>query len=107
MARRPGAFSMESDRVNVRNVLLFLLLVVPGVASFGLGGWWGVNDFIALTEANQQFDQLVRQSATQEELFVAAHRENTHRINVGFDGTWMLLGGIWAGIGIAGMGRSR
>ncbi|MBD2057613.1 hypothetical protein H6F88_16570 [Oculatella sp. FACHB-28] len=64
MARRPGAFSMESDRVNVRNLLLLLLLVVPGVASFGLGAWWGVNDFIALTEANQQFDRLVRQSAT-------------------------------------------
>lgn len=68
-----------------------------------VSAYWGINDFIALVQANQRFNQLATQGANQRELFVMAHRENTHRINVGFDGTWILLGGILAGIGIHGM----
>ena len=65
--------------------------------------WWGVNDFVALVNANQAFQKLATTGGNQRELFIIAHRENTHRLNVGFDGTWMLLGGIIAGIGILGM----
>jgi hypothetical protein len=79
------------------------LLVVPGSATVVASTWWGINDFNALTKANQNFQQLATQKASQTELFVMAHRENTHRINVGFDGTWVLLGGILAGMGIVGM----
>jgi hypothetical protein len=68
-----------------------------------VSAYWGINDFIALVAANQRFEALATQGATQRELFIVAHRENTHRINVGFDGTWILLGGILAGIGIVGM----
>lgn len=88
-----------------RNLILFLLLVVPGSAVVVISAWWGINDFIALVEANQRFQQLADRGAGQRELFILAHRENTHRINVGFDGTWLLLGGILAGIGIQGMVR--
>lgn len=86
-----------------RNLILFLLLVLSGSGVVVVSAYWGINDFIALVQANQRFNQLATQGANHRELFVMAHRENTHRINVGFDGTWILLGGILAGIGIHGM----
>jgi hypothetical protein len=84
-------------------LILFLLLVLPGSAVVVASAYWGINDFSALVEANQRFSTLVTQGASQRDLFVIAHRENTHRINVGFDGTWILLGSILAGIGIVGI----
>ena len=89
--------------MNRRKLILFVLLVVPGSAVAIASAWWGINDFKALTAANQNFQKLADRGASQSELFVMAHRENTHRINVGFDGTWLLLGGILAGMGILGM----
>lgn len=87
----------------MKRLILFLLLVVPGSAVVVASAWWGINDFMVLVKANQRFQELATQGASERELFVIAHRENTHRLNVGFDGTWILLGGILAGIGILGM----
>jgi len=56
-----------------------------------------------LVNANNRFQERATQEATHTELFILAHRENTHRINVGFDGTWILLGGILAGMEILGI----
>lgn len=89
--------------MNREKVILFVLLVVPGTAAAIASAWWGINDFKALMAANQNFQKLAERGGSQSELFVMAHRENTHRINVGFDGTWVLLGGILAGIGILGI----
>ncbi len=90
-----------------RTLILFILLVVPGSAVVVASAWWGINDYMALVDANQRFQQLVTEKANQSELFVMAHRENTHRINVGFDGTWILLGGILAGMGILGITQRK
>lgn len=88
-----------------RAFVLVLFLVFPGSAIVAISAYWGMHDFMALEKANQRFEELVTQGSGQKELFIAAHRENTHRINVGFDGTWMLLGGIIAGMGIQGLVR--
>ncbi|MBO3459064.1 hypothetical protein G4P69_10205 [Aetokthonos hydrillicola CCALA 1050] len=87
-------------------MILFVLIVLPGYAATFVSTYWGINDFIALVAANRQFDALVKQGAGQRELFIIAHRENTHRINVGFDGTWILLGSILAGVGVQKMMRN-
>ncbi len=87
----------------MKTLILFLLLVVPGSAVVVASTCWGINDYIALVNANQRFQQLATQGAGQRELFIIAHQEDTHRINVGFDGTWILLGGILAGMGILGI----
>ncbi len=87
----------------MKTLILFLLLVVPGSAVVVASTWWGINDYIALVNANQRFQKLATQGAGQRELFIIAHQEDTHRINVGFDGTWILLGGILAGMGILGI----
>jgi hypothetical protein len=97
--------SVLTVKMPKRNLILFLLLVLPGSAVVVVSSYWGIIDFIALTAANQRFSQLATQGASQRDLFVMAHRENTHRINVGFDGTWILLGGILSSIGIQGMVR--
>lgn len=89
----------------LQNIILLVFLVLPGSTAVALSTYWGINDFIALVNANQQFESIVKQGASQRELFIVAHRENTHRVNVGFDGTWILLGGILAGMGIQGMVR--
>ncbi|MGL5083965.1 MAG: hypothetical protein ACRC8A_20970 [Microcoleaceae cyanobacterium] len=92
--------------MNWRSLLLFFLVIVPGVAVTGFSAYWGfVLDFPALVGANQQFEALVQQNADQQALFVAAHRENTHRLNVGFDGTWMVLGILIMGVGVHGIIR--
>ncbi|AFZ14583.1 hypothetical protein Cri9333_3773 [Crinalium epipsammum PCC 9333] len=86
-----------------RTLILFLLIVIPGSVVMVASTLWGINDYMALVEANQRFQKLADEKASQSELFVMAHRENTHRLNVGFDGTWILLGGILAGMGILGI----
>lgn len=90
-----------------RSIILFFLLIVPGCAVVTASAWWGINDFMALVNANQQFQKLANSGASERELFVIAHQENTHRINVGFDGTWIILGGILAGMGVLGIVDSR
>lgn len=90
-----------------RSLILFFLLIVPGFAVVTASTWWGINDFMALVKANQQFQKLANSGANQRELFILAHQENTHRINVGFDGTWIMLGGILAGMGVLGITDSR
>ncbi len=87
----------------MKRLTLLILLVIPGSLVVVASSWWGLNDFIALVNANQRFQQLANQGAGQRELFIMAHKEDTHRINVGFDGTWILLGGILAGMGILGI----
>jgi hypothetical protein len=87
----------------MKSLILLLLLVFPGSAVVVASTWWGINDYIALVNANQRFQKLATQGAGQRELFIIAHQEDTHRINVGFDGTWILLGGILAGMGILGI----
>ncbi|MEA5596219.1 hypothetical protein [Rivularia sp. UHCC 0363] len=93
--------------MNLKRAILFLLLVVPGSAAVIASTWWGINDFSALEKANRNFDKLVSEGADQKELFIASHKENTHRINVGFDGTWVALGGILISMGILGIAQTQ
>ena len=105
------------QKSSLQTLILFLLLVLPGSAVVVVSTYWGINDFSALVEANQRFNKLATERPKgshdyayighQTDLFIMAHRENTHRINVGFDGTWILLGGILAGIGIQGIVRGE
>jgi hypothetical protein len=87
----------------MKNFVFFTLLIIPGFTGALLSGYWGYADFIRLTEAEHNFQQLVVQKANQRELFIAAHRENIHRLNVAAEGVWIGLGLITAGVGIVGM----
>jgi hypothetical protein len=87
----------------MKNLVFFTLIVIPGFTGVLLSGYWGYADFIKLTEAEHNFQQLVVKKADQRELFIAAHRENIHRLNVAAEGVWIGLGLIAAGVGIVGM----
>jgi hypothetical protein len=87
----------------MKNFIFFTLLIVPGFTGVLLSGYWGYADFVKLTEAERNFQQLVVKKADQKELFIAAHRENIHRLNVAAEGVWIGLGLITAGVGIIGI----
>ena len=87
----------------MKNFIFFTLIIIPGLTGLLLSTYWGYADFMRLTEAENNFQQLVVKKATQRELFIAAHRENIHRLNVAAEGVWMGLGLISVGVGIIGM----
>jgi hypothetical protein len=87
----------------MKNLVFFTLLIIPGSIGAILSGYWGYADWIRLTEAERNFQQLVISKANQRELFIAAHRENIHRLNVAAEGVWIGLGLITTGVGLIGI----
>jgi len=74
------------------NKLIGSAIVVSGIGAIALSTMWGVADYVQLVKAMEQVDRCNCESAM--------FRANTHRINVGFEGTWILLGGILAATGL-------
>ncbi|GGA15054.1 hypothetical protein CYANOKiyG1_28780 [Okeania sp. KiyG1] len=62
-----------------------------GIFVVGISTYWGALDFMRLTEANQQLAQSAFELSDREFQYLLS-REKTHRINVGFEGTWILMG---------------
>ncbi len=89
----------------MKNLVFLSLLVIPGCAGAILSGYWGYADWLKLAAAERNFQQLASAKASQRELFIAAHRENTHRLNVAAEGVWIGLGLIAAGVGAIGIIR--
>ena len=87
----------------MKNLVFLTLLIIPGFTGVLLSGYWGYADFVRLTETERNFQKLVINKANQRELFIAAHRENVHRLNVAAEGVWMGLGLIAVGVGIIGI----
>lgn len=69
-------------------------LTILGVLIMLASGVWSLIDYAALIGANQNFDQVVRRGGTETEILVAAHKENTHRLNLAAEGCWFLLAAI-------------
>ncbi len=84
----------------MNKLIIFLLLVIPSSAVVTVSAWCGINDFTALASANQRFQDMATQRASNKELFIIANRVNTHRLDVGFDSSWILISGIVAALGI-------
>ncbi|WP_309742467.1 MULTISPECIES: hypothetical protein [unclassified Chamaesiphon] len=87
----------------MKNLAFLTLLIIPGLTGAFLSGYWGYADFLRLTAAERNFQQLVAAKANQRELFIAAHRENIHRLNVAAEGVWIGLGLITVGVGMLGI----
>lgn len=87
----------------MRQWLLFLLLVVPGVFGFVFCLYYGWQDWTALQKAYSRFASLPASSTSMNVLFVAEAHQNIHRINVFADVVWALLAAIIAAIGIHGL----
>lgn len=71
--------------------MLRILGTVIGIFVVGFSSYWGAVDFIQLTQANQRLTESALEMSEREFRYVLS-REEAHRINVGFDGTWLLMG---------------
>ena len=96
----------------MRQWILFLLLVVPGVFCFAFCMYYALQDWAALQRTYAEFARLAGRSTNMSALFVAEARQNIHRINLFADVVWALLGAVVAAIGIHGLcvnyqGRAR
>ncbi|MCF2145104.1 hypothetical protein IQ276_001280 [Desmonostoc muscorum LEGE 12446] len=92
--------------MNARITIFLLTLVFPGLAVVGVSSYWFNLDYAALIKAEKYVENLVEQTKVNDrQLQYAYHRTCIHRINVFADGTWGLLGGIIAGLGIHGIGN--
>jgi hypothetical protein len=89
--------------MRVRQSLLFLLLVAPGVFCFLFCMYYALQDWDALQKAYANFSRLSGISSNMTTLFVAEAEQNIHRINLFADVVWALLGAIVAAIGIHGL----
>ena len=70
-----------------------LLGTIIGVAIIMISSTWGIADYLALDQANQKLRESAVELPEREFRFVLS-REEAHRINVGFEGTWLLMGVI-------------
>lgn len=64
-----------------------------GIAVISISAYWGAFDYFMLSKANQRIQEEALE-LSEREFWLLLSREEAHRINVGFDGTWLLLGGI-------------
>ena len=87
----------------MRQLILLLGLVVPGVFCFVCCLYYALQDWAALQRAYGEFARVAVSSSDMRVLFVAEARQNIHRINLFADVVWALLGAIVAAIGIHGL----
>lgn len=80
------------------NKLASLVIILSGLSTVAASAYWGATDYIALVHATNAIEQKVKLGHT-DMLPLLYHRSNSHRTNVGFEGTWMLLGGILTATG--------
>lgn len=87
----------------MRQWVLFLGLVVPGMVCFVVCMYYALSDWAELQKAYAHFAHTVSTSSSMSTLFVAESKQNIHRINLFADVVWALLGAIIAAIGIHGL----
>lgn len=90
--------------MNARIAILLITLVFPGSTVVGVSLYWFNLDYAALIKAEKNVENLVEVGKVNDrQLEYAYHRTYIHRINVFADGTWGLLGGAIAALGIHGL----
>lgn len=80
--------------------LIAAILINAGIFGFAVSTYWGALDYAALVQANQKLLS-IQSSGSDRQIQLLMHRENSHRINVGFEGVWMGMSAIVAAVGYA------
>lgn len=86
----------------VKSSLLLLLIVVPGVAGMAIFGYYALSDWGQLQQDYLAYQATAANSTDLAVLFKGNAAQMTQRINLFADGTWFLLSGIFAAIGLHG-----
>jgi hypothetical protein len=87
----------------VRQTILVLSMVLPGVLGITIFGFFALADWDALQKAYQNYAAVIASAASLEKIFVAEAQQNIHRINLFAEGVWTLLSAILAAIGLHGI----
>lgn len=83
--------------------LLFLVIIVPGIAGVIIFGHFALKDWDQLQIDYQAYKEVVQSSDDLPTLFKVEAAQNLHRINLFADGVWTLLSAILAAIGFHGL----
>ncbi|HEY3378424.1 MAG TPA: hypothetical protein VGL77_13115 [Armatimonadota bacterium] len=86
----------------MRQGLLLLFTVVPGVIGFLIFGGYAIIDYAALQQAYGQFEQAAHVGRVTA-IMVAEAQQNIHRINLFAEGVWALLSALIAAVGLHGL----
>jgi hypothetical protein len=86
----------------MKTTLLIVLMIMPGIAGVAIFGHYALQDWGQLQRDYAQMKQVVAASSDMPTLFKANAAQMTQRINLFADGTWTLLSGILAAIGLHG-----
>ncbi|AFZ26811.1 hypothetical protein Cylst_4748 [Cylindrospermum stagnale PCC 7417] len=90
--------------MNTRIGILVISVITPGLIVLAISLYYFGTDYKALIKAESYVKELAEATNTNErKLEFAYHRALAHRINVFADGTWGLLGGAIAALGIHGI----
>jgi hypothetical protein len=90
--------------MKMRSLVLFVFVVLPGVAFSGVSIYYLLPEWAVLDAAYKNYQQVAKSpSATMRDLLVAEAAENRHRINCFAEGVGVLLGGVITAIGIHGI----
>lgn len=84
----------------MRQLILWLLIVIPGVVGVVVFGLFSLQDYTILKIFYAKFEQVAQHAPNATALLFAEANQNIYRINVFADGVWTLLSAIYAAIGI-------
>ena len=90
-----------------RTVALVLLLILPGVATMTMSGYFALVDWDQLQTDYDHFREVSASDADLREVFVAWASQDIHRTNLFADGVWFLLGALLMGLGVHGLCVNR
>ncbi|MBD1810074.1 hypothetical protein H6F98_32195 [Microcoleus sp. FACHB-SPT15] len=90
--------------MNLRQIILLLFVVLPGLGASALSGYYLLPEWAALDAAYQRYRQVIESpSSTQKDVLITQTVQDIHRINCFAEGVGVLLGAVIFSIGIHGM----
>jgi len=87
----------------MRQSVLILFVVLPGLAAVLVCGYYLFSDWAALNAAFARFEGAVARNADLRSIFIAQSLQQSFRINCFADGVGVLLGALLMAIGIHGL----
>lgn len=87
----------------MRHIVLWVLLVIPGLAGIVIFGFYALQDWAALQEAYRHYIQVAQGSSSMPALFIAESAQNIHRVNLFADGVWALQSAVLGAVGVHGL----
>lgn len=90
--------------MNIKQVILLLFVILPGLGSSAVSAYYLFPDWTALDKSHRNYQRIAQSPTSRErDLLIAQAAENRHRINGFAEGIGILLGGVFMAIGIHGL----